>query len=272
MSAHLGDDAELYALGLLEPERRAEIDAHVAGCADCLRLLGEAEATAAALADTLPSLPPSAAAASRFAAAVSGLGSGLASEDFAQTDPGVAAVDSGVARVRSGVAPAGPRVASAFRGPGEPRWGWFAGLAIAAALLVALGTSWYQIGSLRGQAQGTRIAVATLVHSHFLHVSMTVAPAAGGLAAKVIYARDGSWLYVLVDGTQYDRPAGDREAGGRTDGPLELTATIAGKPYPCGRLVLDGRTATLFIRPPGRPERVQLSRGGTILASATLAY
>jgi len=250
MSAHLGDDAELYALGLLEPERRAEIDAHVAGCADCVRLLGEAEATAAALADTLPRLPPSAAAAARFAAAVSGL--------------------------QAGVGPVGPGVAPAFRRPVETRWGWFAGLALTAALLVALGTSWYQVGVLRGRAQDAQLAVATLVHSHFLHVSMTVAPAAGGLAAKVVYARDGSWLYVLVDRPEGDRtqgrPEGNRPASERTEGPLELTATIAGKPYPCGQLVLNGGTATLFVRPPGRPERVQLSRDGTILATANLAY
>src|SRR5947209_2836719 len=51
---HLDEDAELYALGLTEPERSAEIEAHVAACADCRDRVVAAEATAASLAATLP--------------------------------------------------------------------------------------------------------------------------------------------------------------------------------------------------------------------------
>jgi len=32
---HLDDDAELYGLGLTEPERTPEIEAHLAECAVC---------------------------------------------------------------------------------------------------------------------------------------------------------------------------------------------------------------------------------------------
>ncbi|MBV8343959.1 MAG: zf-HC2 domain-containing protein, partial [Candidatus Eremiobacteraeota bacterium] len=42
---HIGDSAELYAAGALDERERAEIDAHVAECRDCLRRLGEAEET-----------------------------------------------------------------------------------------------------------------------------------------------------------------------------------------------------------------------------------
>lgn len=46
---HPDDDLEAYALGLLDAERGAAIDAHVAACDACARRLGEAEATVAAL-------------------------------------------------------------------------------------------------------------------------------------------------------------------------------------------------------------------------------
>ena len=54
MSAHLGDDLELFALGDLSPERRSEIEAHLASCDDCARELGEAEETLADLSGLLP--------------------------------------------------------------------------------------------------------------------------------------------------------------------------------------------------------------------------
>lgn len=53
---HLGEFAELHALGALESLERAQVEAHVATCA---RALGIAEATVAALEDTyVPQLEP----------------------------------------------------------------------------------------------------------------------------------------------------------------------------------------------------------------------
>lgn len=49
---HVGDDAALYALGMLEDDERARVDAHVRRCAPCAERLGEAEATVAAMAET----------------------------------------------------------------------------------------------------------------------------------------------------------------------------------------------------------------------------
>jgi hypothetical protein len=40
---HIGDDAALYALGALDDDERAAIDAHVRSCAACAQLLGAAE-------------------------------------------------------------------------------------------------------------------------------------------------------------------------------------------------------------------------------------
>lgn len=57
---HLDDDAELYALGLTDRERDAEIEAHLAACADCRARVVAAEAAAASLAATLPAMPAAA--------------------------------------------------------------------------------------------------------------------------------------------------------------------------------------------------------------------
>jgi anti-sigma factor RsiW len=50
LSEHLGDDAALYALGILDEVSRRRVDAHVAACDACAELLGEAEAQVAILA------------------------------------------------------------------------------------------------------------------------------------------------------------------------------------------------------------------------------
>lgn len=54
---HLDDDAELYALGLTDRERDAEIEAHLAECDACRARVVAAESAAAALAATLPPMP-----------------------------------------------------------------------------------------------------------------------------------------------------------------------------------------------------------------------
>jgi anti-sigma factor RsiW len=59
MTDHIGEDAALYALGMLETDERERIDAHVAACDACMRLLGQAEAdvTSAVLAQPLVAAP-----------------------------------------------------------------------------------------------------------------------------------------------------------------------------------------------------------------------
>ncbi|HYW53751.1 MAG TPA: zf-HC2 domain-containing protein [Dongiaceae bacterium] len=54
---HLDDDAELYALGLTDRERDAEIEAHLAECDACRARVVTAEAAAASLAAALPPAP-----------------------------------------------------------------------------------------------------------------------------------------------------------------------------------------------------------------------
>ena len=50
-STHLDDDAELYALGLLDADERDRVDAHVLVCDACAARLARAESTMAALVD-----------------------------------------------------------------------------------------------------------------------------------------------------------------------------------------------------------------------------
>jgi anti-sigma factor RsiW len=54
---HLDDDAELYALGLLDADRGAGIEAHLAACGECRTRVVAAEEAAAALAGALPPAP-----------------------------------------------------------------------------------------------------------------------------------------------------------------------------------------------------------------------
>ena len=46
---HIDQEAELYALGMFDDDERARIDEHLATCAPCTVLVGEAEAAVAAL-------------------------------------------------------------------------------------------------------------------------------------------------------------------------------------------------------------------------------
>ncbi|HTA40157.1 MAG TPA: zf-HC2 domain-containing protein [Candidatus Acidoferrales bacterium] len=54
MSDHIGDDAALFALGMLDEVSRRRIEAHVATCDACAAELGEAESEVATLAAAEP--------------------------------------------------------------------------------------------------------------------------------------------------------------------------------------------------------------------------
>ncbi|HEY6236068.1 MAG TPA: hypothetical protein VIW69_13280, partial [Candidatus Elarobacter sp.] len=104
---HLDDDAELYALGLTDRERDAEIEAHLAACGACRARVVDAEAAAASLAAALPPMPAAAprrawwstaatAAAVVFAATTAFASSTAhnASAQLAQTDAALGAIAS----------------------------------------------------------------------------------------------------------------------------------------------------------------------------------
>ena len=70
--------------------------------------------------------------------------------------------------------------------------------ALAAAIaLIFLGLGWQTL-VLQQRLKADDVALVTMVHSHFNHVSM--APeSANPVAAKILYARDGSWMYIIAD-------------------------------------------------------------------------
>jgi hypothetical protein len=95
-----------------------------------------------------------------------------------------------------------------------------------------------------------------MVHSHFSHVSMSP-KSANPVAAKILYARDGSWIYIIAD-----RPASSLHAIAETaTGSIDL-----------GVLTSTGETASLLVYPRGRITLVVLQRAGTNVASARLTY
>jgi len=214
VTQHLGDDAELYALGLLDDDAAREVERHIAHCSDCAERAAQAQIVAASLAAALPAATPSPALERRL-------------RESARWHP----------------AGAKPR-ANLFR------------FAVAAALVLAFLGLGVQTLVLRGRLANDDVALVTMVHSHFNHVSMSP-ESENPVAAKILYARDGSWVYIIAD-----KPGGSLRALART---ASVTTDL-------GALANSGETATLLVRPRERIASITLLRGGTPVASARLVY
>ena len=199
--AHLGDDAELYALGDLDDVSRLRAENHLRACSECARRVGEAEAAITTLAEreTLPGRP-------------------------AELDR---------------------RMHAAFARSRSPMR-WIA--AVAAALVLALLSVIYT-RLLTVHEGSERVAMQAMLHGHFLHASFTpVDPSAP--EAKAIYARDGSWLYVLV-------AAGPE--------PVDVAIVSGGKQTIVASLPASTQTRAAFsARPPGLREIDLIENGRTV--------
>ena len=203
MNGHIGEDAELFALGLLDDQERARVEAHAAACAACSERLGRAEAVVAELVTAYRATP----AVSR---------------------------------------PLGER---------SP----LARTAIASAVALALGVtlaSLVQTRHLQARLSADDAVLATLVTSHFNHAQFS-ANVRDAPPAKLLNARGGEWLFVIVD-----RPADD----------LHVVARREGRSIDLGTLQPNGKTATLFVRDPGMLQRVELERRGAVIEAATPSY
>jgi hypothetical protein len=211
---HLGEDAELYPLGILDDDAARDIERHIALCSACAQRVEQAQSAAASLAAALPVVSPSPALERRLRES---------------------------ARAQLGAAKAS---ASSFR------------FALAAAIaLIFLGLGW-QTFVLHQRLKAEDVALVTMVHSHFNHVSM--APeSANPVAAKILYARDGSWIYIIAD-----KPGGS----------LHAIVEIATGTVDLGALTSTGETASLLVHPRKRIRSVVLQRAGTNVAAARLTY
>jgi hypothetical protein len=214
VTEHLGENAELYPLGLLDDDAVHDVERHIALCSACAERVAQARSVAASLAAALPAASPS---------------TGLERRLRASARP-----ELGAAKAR----------ASIFR---------FALAAVVAIIFLGLG---WQTLVLQQRLKAEDVALVTMVHSHFNHVSM--APESGNpVAAKILYARDGSWIYIIAD-----KPGGSLRAIAET-----ATGTID-----LGLLTTTGETASLLVHPRERLRSVVLQRADTNVASARLMY
>jgi anti-sigma-K factor RskA len=236
-SAHIGDLAELYALGALEAGERAEVDAHAQTCVVCARALAAAAATVAALEGAfVPAVDPPDRLRRRIAATAELLTAARPSSREAR--PASAPRRAG-ARMR--------RSAPSF-------------LATAAALVLAAalgGSALFEHRADVRLAAHDSAVLASIANSHFLHVTLTANTRAAPVS-KVLFARDGSWLYVIIDSPACDcRIVAQTAAGERDFGPPDVRGTAS----------------TFFARTERRPTAVELvDAARRVLSRATLPY
>jgi hypothetical protein len=190
---HIGESAELYAIGALDPAERDAVDNHVAQCAACLRRVGEAEET-------------------------------------------VLALERGNAIERRALA-----MGTRRRFVSRPV-AWLLPLTAAAAFILGL--------LLPRPAPQNDVATLAMIGSHFSHAQFV----GSGPPAKVIYARDRSWYYVIVEGRYRYGVYG---IVGPTRVKLGDTAPV-------------GRTSELFTRGSGTYDRLELRASNTAVGAATI--
>ncbi len=214
MTEHLGEDAELYPLGILDDDAARNVERHVALCSECAERVAQAEVVAASLAAALPLATPSPALERRL------------------------------------------RESARPQRSAKLRANLLLPFALAAAFALAfLGLGWQTL-VLQQRLKTQDVALVTMVHSHFNHVSMSP-ESANPVAAKILYARDGSWIYIIAD-----KPSGLLHAIAQTEAGAADLGALGG----------SGETATLLVHPRDRIRSIALQRAGTDVASARLTY
>jgi hypothetical protein len=130
-----------------------------------------------------------------------------------------------------------------FHAPRVARW-WMGVVAAAAALIIG-----YILPHPTAQTLSDVPQVAML-HSHFNHSQFV----GNGPLAKVLYSRDRSWYYVVVEGAHNFSVEGVGASG---------TATL-------GTTVPRDGTSELFVRPAQRFSRIELREGSQLVESAQI--
>ncbi len=134
---------------------------------------------------------------------------------------------------------------------------WIA--SIAAAFLIGL-LPW-GVASLRGPATNDaalqqQLATSAMLAGHFVHVPFQPR-VPGAPAAKVIYAREGGWFYVIVA----PGPA-----------PLDVVVVAHGKRTTVGAVSVAQTVRSVFVNQPTPIEMVELCERGVPIAVAHIAY
>lgn len=190
---HIGESAELYAIGALDSAERAAVDDHIAHCPHCLRRVGEAEETVLALERA-----------------------------------------NAIDRPRAGARAPIPFARRSVT--------WLLPLAAAAAFVLGL--------LFPRPAPQHDVATLAMIGSHFSHAQFT----GHGPPAKVIYARDRSWYYVIVASRARYAVVGIHHG----------SSTSLGTTQP------SGATSALFTRSHVAFERLELRQNGTVMGSASI--
>jgi hypothetical protein len=205
---HIGDNAELYALGELDDLEAARVERHARACAECARRLGDAEAAVLQLIEA-----------------------GGVAEDVPET------LDR---RMR-------------FAQPASPTRAWIA--AVAAAFVLGLLPWGWTMTQQRGN-ETPQPAVDAMLAGHFAHAPL-LPLVAGAPSAKVIYAREGGWIYVLA-------------AAGTSA--LDVATVTGAKTSVVAALAPSGATRSAFVKIAGRIDAVELLENGKPISSAHVAY
>lgn len=100
----------------------------------------------------------------------------------------------------------------------------------------------------------TQRALVAMVGSHFNHAQFAPVGSQSAPSAKVIYARDKSWLFIVADGSERYSVYAVSPAG----------ATLLGNLHP------QGTSSTLYVDHPRAPTSVELRDGTKVLARAAL--
>jgi anti-sigma factor RsiW len=202
---HIGEYAELYALGELDEPEAARVERHAGECAECAKRLGHAETTVLQLIESAG----------------------------AQATP-----ESLDRRVR-------------FAAPNPPARGWIA--AVAAAFLIGLLPWGWSATQHRDEAQP---AIDAMLAGHFTHAPL-LPLVAGAPVGKVIYAREGGWIYVL---------AGSGAVA------VDVATVAAGKATLVATLAPSSATRAAFVRIAARIDAVELMENGKPVATARVVY
>lgn len=220
MNEHIDDLAELYALGVLSDDERSAVDAHLAQCAACSTRVAQSEAVIAALVDA-----------------------GVPKET---APPQLAAR---IARSAAAGSPAGPLWSSLRVLVG-----------LAAALVLGLGLAVLQVSrqnhDLRVALAGDERAFSTITHSHFHHTEFSKLNP-DSPSAKVLYAHDGSWFYVIIDGAHRD---------------LHVIGETNGSTHDYGVASVHGHTTTLFTDAANHVAKIELREGPNVIGVAAPQY